>query len=245
MAKQTGLGDALFVDGVNLSGDIGSVQRVAGGPAALEVTGIDKSASERLGGLRDGGIDFTAWFNPDGAHVDLSSLPRTDRAVTYCRGLGVGSQAASTLAKQIDYAPTRAADGALSIVVQAAANAYGVEWGTQYTDGIRTDTAGTNGTSVDAGASSAFGLQAWLHVLSITGTSVTVKLQQSSDNGGADAFADVTGGAFAAASAPGAQRIATAGDLAVERYLRVVTTGTFSNAEFLVIVTRNDATPEF
>ena len=38
MAKQGGLGDRLFVGGYNLSGDIGSVQRIAGGPAALDVT---------------------------------------------------------------------------------------------------------------------------------------------------------------------------------------------------------------
>jgi hypothetical protein len=49
----------------------------------------------------------------------------------------------------------------------------------------RTDTTATNGTSYDFGTgSTAFGLQAYLQVLSFTGTSCTIKLQESSDNAG-------------------------------------------------------------
>jgi hypothetical protein len=81
-------------------------------------------------------------------------------------------------------------------------------------------------------------LQAYLHVFSFAGTSVTVKLQESSDNGGGDAFADVTGGAFTAATGRTWQRIAT-GTQNVKRYLRVVTTGTFSSAVFAVMVAYN------
>jgi hypothetical protein len=50
----------------------------------------------------------------------------------------------------------------------------------------------------------------------------------------------VTGGGFTAATGVGAQRIQTARGQTVERYLRVVTTGTFSNAVFAVSVARND-----
>ncbi|MGH3587159.1 MAG: hypothetical protein ACRDQ0_12630, partial [Pseudonocardia sp.] len=100
--------------------------------------------------------------------------------------------------------------------------------------------------SVDLGTASpgAFGLQAWLHVFSFTGTSCTVKIQESSDDAAGDAFADVTGGAFAAASAVGAQRIAT-GAINVERYLRIVTTGTFSECTFAVTACRNETAVQF
>lgn len=247
MAKQSGLGDALWVHGVDLSGDIGSLGRVGGGPAVLEMTGIDKLAMERVGGVRTGGMEFAAWFNPaiGAAHPTLAALPTADRITTYCRGTALGSAAACLVGKQLNYDPTRAADGALSIGVTAESNGYGLEWGVLRTAGKRTDSGATNGASVDDGAASAFGLQAYLHVFEAVGTSVTVKLQQSSDNGVGDAWADVAGGTFAAATGIGAQRIETARDLAVERYLRVVTTGVFSAATFGVIVCRNEVETRF
>lgn len=247
MTKQSGLGDNAYIAGYNLSGDITSLGRIGGGPAPWEVTGIDKSAVERIGLLRDGAIEYTAYFNPAAgqAHPRLSLLPTTDVLMTYCRGTTLGSPAAGLVAKQIDYDGDRGDDGSFTFKVQALANAYGIEWGRQGTAGIRTDTTATDGASIDDAAASSFGLQAYLHVFAFTGTSVTVKLQESSNDGGGDAFADVTGGAFAAASAIGTQRIATAGGLAVERYLRVVTTGTFSNAQFAVLIVRNQVATAF
>jgi hypothetical protein len=239
--KQSGLGDHLLVDAFDLSGDIGSLSRIAGGPAPLEVTAIDKSAPERIGGLRDGGIEFQSWFNPVvlvGEHKVLSTLPYGDRQVTYCRGYGLGSPAATCVAKQINYDPARGADGSLTIGIQALANAYGLEWGFQATAGLRTDTVATSpATGVDGTAATAFGLQAYLHVIAFTGTSVTVAIQDSADNA---TFAAVTGATFVAATGAGVQRIATLNTATIRRYVRVVTTGTFSNAQFLVNVSRNE-----
>ncbi|WP_431895869.1 hypothetical protein [Micromonospora haikouensis] len=245
MTKSSGLGARLYVSGSDLSGDVGSLSRIGGGPTPLDVTSIRKAAYERLGGLRDGALDYQAWFNPaaDQAHEVLSALPRTDQIVTYCHRATIGSPAACCVAKQLDYAPTRAADGSLTIAVQTQANGYGLEWGLLATAATRTDTAATNGASIDLGAAGSFGLQAYLHVLAFTGTDATVTLQQSSDDGGGDAFANVTGGGFTqiTGGAPSAQRIQTARDQAVERYLRVVTTTSagFTNLEFLVVVAVN------
>lgn len=243
MAKQSGLGDRLFAGGVNLSGDIGSVDKVSGGPAALEQTGIDKEAFERIGGLREAGIDYAAWWNPTGAHPVLSALPTGDQVVTYCRGFGLGAPAAGLVAKQVNYDGKRGTDGSLGLTVSTVGSAGSpLEWGVQGTDGIRTDTTATNGASLDNGVavgSTAFGLAAYLHVFALTGTSVTVKLQHSNDNGVGDAWADVTGGGFTAAAGVGAQRIATSPTLTIKRYLRVVTTGTFTNAQLHVLVARN------
>lgn len=246
MAKSTGLGDRLLVDGVNLSGDIGKVDKLSSTQEDVNGTAIDKSAKERLFGLRDGAMEFTAFFNDaatTGAHVNLKTLPRTDRVITYCRGFGTGNAAASMVAKQIGYDGERDDKGAFTLKVEAMASGFGLDWGVQYTNGIRTDTTATNGSSVDFGAASSFGLSAYLHVLAFTGTSCTVKLQESSDNGAGDAFADITGGSFGAQTAIGASRIQTSATLSVERYLRVVTTGTFSNCQFVVLVTRNVTAP--
>ena len=241
MAKQGGMGDNLYVAGYDLSGDIGSLSRISGGPAALEVTGIDKSAPERIGGLRDGGIEFTAWFNPgitpDRAHKRLSLLPLTDQIVSYARGTVLGNQAASLVAKQINYDPTRNQDGSLSENVQALANGFGLDWGRLLTAGKRTDSAPTNGASVDhTDVSTAFGWQAWLHVFAFTGTSVTVTIEDSADNA---AFALLTGATFTAATGITSQRLEGGRTATVRRYLRAVTAGTFSNAVFAVQFTRN------
>lgn len=241
MAKQSGLGDNLYIDGVDLSGDVGAVGRVSGGPSLLDVTGIDKSGHERIGGLRDGSVVFTSYFNPARAHPKLNDLPTGDVQLMYCRGTSLGSPAAALIAKQIGYDGERGDDGSFTFEVEALANGYGLEWGRQLTAGKRTDTAATNGSSIDDSAASSHGLQAYLQVFAFTGTSATVKIQQSSDNGAGDAWADVA--SFLAATGVGGQRITAAGS--VERYLRVVTTGTFTSITFAVVVVRNETAVSF
>ncbi len=249
MSKQSGLGDNLYVGGYDLSGDTGSLSAIGGGPAALPVTGIDKSAFERFGGRRDGRIDFSSWFNPTAgqAHPVLSALPTTDVLVSYLRGTTLGNPAASVLGKQVGYDPTRGADGSLTIAVQAVANGFGLEWGRTLTAGQETDTGAADGTGVDFDGSTAFGLQAYLHVFSFTGTDATIKLQESSNDGG-DPYADVTGGGFTQiTSAPTTERIATATGLTVEQWLRAitVTSAGFTEMTFAVIVTKNTTVPVF
>lgn len=241
MAKTSGMGMAVFVDGYDISGDFQSFGRLGGGPAVIETTGVDKSAFERIGGRRDGAIEGVTYFNPetiagggsaDRAHLVLKLPPSADRLVTVAHP--AGGEALNLVSKQINYDPTVAADGAITIALSCQGNAYGAEWGKLMTGGKLTQGGAGNVASVDFGAGFAFGLQAHLHVFAFTGTSATVKLQQSSDNGGADAFADVVGGAFTAATGRTTQRIETARNQAVERYLRVVTTGTFTNLVFAV-----------
>ena len=258
MAKSSGLAQNFYLGGYNLSGDTGAANEMGGGVAGTQdVTGIDKSAFERLGLLRDGRLSWTSFFNTekatdipgtttDHSHAVLSTRPTTDRHVMWVTAASIGAPAACMVAKQIDYNPTRAQDGSMTISVSSQANAFGLEWCDMLTAGIRTDTTGTNGSSRDFGVgSTAFGLQAYLHVFALTGTSVTVKLQESSDNGAGDAWADVTGGAFTAATGITAERIQTSRTQTVERYLRVVTTGTFTNAQFAVAVARNDVSTVF
>lgn len=253
MAKATGLGAALYVSGTDLSGDIGSLSRIAGGPNLLPITGIDKSAMERIGGNRDGGIEFQAWFNvaANQAHPKLSTLPTADRIVTYLhRTTTIGDSSASVLAKQINYDPTRATDGSLIIDVQALANAYGLEWGDMLTTGKRTDSAATNGATLDYGATigqTLFGAQAYLHVFAFTGTDATVIIEDSTTD-----FVGVTLLTFTEVSALGgannSERIETASRTeTVDRYVRVITTtsGGFTNLEFAVEFVKNEVSVLF
>lgn len=249
MAKQSGLGDALIVGGNLISGDVNAIGKIAGGPAAEDFTGIDKFAHERQGELRTGSIDFTAFYNDTastGAHAVLRPLPYTDTLVTYLRGTTLGNQSACLMAKQVNYDGTRAANGAFTFAVNAESNAFGLEWGLQLTAGMRTDTVATNGTSIDYGAvSTLFGMQAYLQITSVVGTSCTVAVQDSADN---VTFVNVTGLAFTAVTpgaAPTFQRLATANNATIRRYLRVATTGTFSSAVFQVTTQRNETLTAF
>lgn len=246
MAKQSGLGDAYWVGGYDLSGDTNSLGKISGGPALIDVTSINESAYERLGGIRNGGIDWVSYFNPTNAHVALSPLPTADVICTYARGTTLGNPAACMVAKQINYDPTRAANGSLTFAVATESNGFGLEWGVQLTAGLRTDTAATNGTGVDqTTVSTSFGFQAYLQVTALTGTDVTVKIQDSADN---VTFADLAGGGFTqVTAAPATQRIAVGGTATVRRYVRAVTTtvGGFTSATFSVVLVRNTVAVSF
>lgn len=247
MAKQSGLGDNAYVAGYDLSGDIAALTAIRGGPALLDVTAINKSAFERIGGLREGEISFNTWFNDAAGqeHIALRGLPTADVLVMYARGTTLGNPGAFITAKQVNYDWTRAADGSLQGAVQALANAYGLTWGKLLTAGKRTDTGATNGTGVDfaGGGSKLFGLVAQLQVFAFTGTDATVRIQESSDDGAGDAYANVTGGAFTQiTSGPAAERIVSSLTQMVERYLRVITetTGGFSSLVFAVACERHE-----
>lgn len=241
--KSSGLGDNLYIAGFDASGDIQALGNIGGGPALLDFTPINKSAYERKGGLRSGQFEMTTFFNSDpvngGTHEKLSALPRTDVILTYCRGTTLGAPAASLVGKQVNYDPSRGDDGMLTFGVSAQSNGYGIEWGRQLTAGLRTDTAATNGASIDTAASADFGGQAYLQLTAFTGTDVTVKIQDSADD---STFADVASFAFTeVTAAPASERIALADTATIRRYVRVstVTTGGFTSVTFSVNFIKN------
>lgn len=243
MAKESGLGAQLYMDQYDLSNDTNQLGKISKSLAALEFTGIDKSAMERKAGKLDAGITITTYHNPTNAHAAYAPLPRVDRITSYFHRATLGVPVASMACKQLGYNPTRDADGNLLAEVDTQENGTWLDWGRALTAGKRVDTTATNGTGVDYGdptpAAYNFGLQAYLHVFAFTGTNVTIKLQSSTDNGAGDAFSDVTGGAFTLVTGVTKERIATARNQAIERYLRVVTSGTFTSVTFAVQATIN------
>ncbi len=238
--KDHGLGNALYVAGRDYSGETKQWD-MAGGPAPMDQTNIRELAFERIGGLISGSLKYVTHFDPlSASYLDLSTLPTTDRIATLAHRETLGAPAASMVCKQINFDPTRDAAGAVMFSVEAQSNNSGIDWGVLATPGMRVDTVATNGASVDHGSvpPGNFGLQAYLHVKAVTGTP-TIKLQGSSDDGVGDAYTDITGGSFGVATV-GSFKIATSRTLAVERYLRVVTTGAFTTCTFAVSVSIND-----
>jgi len=240
--KTSGIGDLFLVDGYDLSGDVNAVTRVGGGPAVIDQTDITQGGHARKGTLLAGEINWVSYFDTQAgqAHAVLSTLPTADRIVTYAhQPTAIGSAMASMVAKQIGYDPTRAADASLTLAVASQSNALPLEWGQSLTVGKRTDTAATNGASLDYGATSTlFGWQAYLQVFAVTGTSVTVTLQDSADN---STFANLAGGVFTAATGITSQRLAGAAGSTVRRYVRAITSGTFTVGTFTLNFVRNEA----
>ena len=244
MPKQTGLGDAYYIDSTDVSGDIQALGKISGGPLALDMTAINNSAFARQGGERDGGMDFTAYFNPGAGltHAKLSALPVADVICSYFHQPAIGNDAASLVGKQVNYDPTRGTDGSLTFAVSAVPNAFGLEWGYQLTPGHRVDSAATAAgpaNSLDTLASAAFGAQMYVHLFAFTGTSVTIKLQDSADN---ITFTDIAGTSLTttALTVAGSVRVTVPNTTTIRRYIAVGTVGTFSNADFAVVVHKNE-----
>lgn len=229
MAKQSGLGDTLLVNGVDLSGDVGAMSAIQGQLATLEATGLNVSAKERIAGHHSGAMNFMSFFNDDvaGAHTILKAQGASDIYLMYLRGSNLGGAAAAMRGPQVDYGLSRGADASLTAAIQAQSNVNPLEWLEQLTAGKATHASATNGSSVDLGAvSTLFGLSAWLQVVSLGSGTPTVKLQDSADN---STFADITGGSFGVVTAPSYSRLQTGVTATIRRYVRVATTGTFSN----------------
>ena len=239
MATRSGLGQQFYINNYDLSGDVSTISTLATPREALDVTAINASAHERILGLADGNISFTTYFNDSAGqeHAALSGLPTTDVQLSWLMSGTRGDPAVSMVAKQIDYNGSRGTDGALTFEVTANTTGTAPDWGNTLTAGSDThSSAGATG-SVDNGAATSNGLVAYLNLVSIASGTVTVAVQGSSDNGSSDAFANVA--AFTASDAGAKERITASG--AVERYLRINTTGTFSNAVIVVTVRRGTA----
>lgn len=240
MAKLPGMGDNFYIDEFDVSGDTAALNSIGAPMTTQDTTAIRDSAYSRIGLLHDGVIDFASFWNPtnaglDAAHLVLRGRTTNDRLETYFRGTALGNAACSVVTKQINYDGNRDQNGALLFQVATQANGFGLEWGVQLTPGKKTDSAAGNGTGVDLGAipiSYSQGWAAYLHLFAFTGTSITIKMQDSADNG---TFTDITGASFTAASVKSAQRLAAPSATAtVRRYVRLVSSGTFTNAVYAV-----------
>lgn len=194
MAKETGLGDNLYVDGYDLSGDIGAITSLNSSRALLDVTGIDVDAHERLPGLRDGELSFNNWYNPSdgsdpddptGAHEVLKDI-ENERHTMYYRGTSLGGPVAAFIGAQASYQLNRNNDGSLSGTVQVMnAGGRGIEWGRSLTAGKQNATGAGNLTGVldpDFPNGNTVDLSAYLQIFAIEGSAgddVAFKLQHS------------------------------------------------------------------
>lgn len=181
--KSNGLGDHFAFGGYLIGGDIQQAT-MHGGNSPIDVTDITQYAHSRLGGLREGEIELTAFFDnaPEMAHAAFSPLTQADVIASYLRGQAIGNPVLCQVSRQLNYDPTRSNAGELTEKVTAQSDGFGQEWGVQLTAGSRTDTAATSGASWNRSAATLFGAQAYLQAIGLAGTDVTVTIQHAPDN---------------------------------------------------------------
>ena len=120
MAKQTGLGDYVAVDdsggtGRDISNDIGDYG-VNIAQELVTVTGLDKSAQERITGMSDGDVTLNGFFNAaSNKSHDVFKTRTGTRTVDIRIGGNSSSNPKVTMEMQIaSYALTRGSDGSLT-----------------------------------------------------------------------------------------------------------------------------------
>ena len=242
MAKINGLGVRLYAAGYDLSADINTVSSMSMSQDLLDITALDTSARKRLTGLGDGSIGVNGWFdNAAGqSHAAWTSnsnkLPTADQAVVVGMGTSRGDPGVGILAKQANYDVARTSGSA--IATTAAYESTGgssLEWGVLLTSGKQTDGSATTSASVDEGSGASGSAPAgYLQVISLGSGEMTCTVQ---DSGNGSSWSDkLTFTSVAAASAPTFERVTGSGSTG--RYIRVVTSGTFSALVFVVMMSR-------
>ena len=63
MAKKSGLSQQFYFEGVDMSGDVGSIDNVSTPRGTQDVTGLSRNAHEFLTTQSDGQISWSASFN--------------------------------------------------------------------------------------------------------------------------------------------------------------------------------------
>lgn len=238
MTTKSGLGSRFFLDGYDISGDVGAIGTIRCANNALDVSSIDVSGMKRISGRKSGEMAWNVFFNDAASqeHVALKAITRTDRYALWAQSCAaIGDLGIAMLGKQMNYDWSLGADGGLIGSVQMLSNGAPTEFCQLLTPGKRTDTTGTNGASLDGSAATTYGLAAYAFVTELTGTNVILTLEDSAND---SAWAAITGGAFTSMTAVGAARIQTAVGGTVRRYVRVVSSGTFSSATFVVVFVR-------
>mgnify|MGYP001160947558 CR=1 FL=1 len=238
MAKTSGLNVRLYAEGYDLNTDVNSLSGVGYTQELLDTTALATTARTRIIGTNDSSLSVNGWFD---AGTDLSHAlwtsnsgkkPTADQEVIVALGTSIGDPTVCITAKQATYDISRAPGSAIATTVEyTEADGNGAEFGVLLTAAKQTDSSAANTASVDNGASSAGGLSGFISAMSLASGTATVKIQHSTND---SAWSDLV--SFTAVTGQTAERISVTGT--VNRYIRVATTGTFSNLVFVVSANR-------
>lgn len=238
MAFASGVNATLLIGGYNLSTYFRRVT-VNREKSLLETTTYGDTAREFIEGLRRGGLTMSGLFEPtDDTQDEQLNAAFTATAITV---LTFGPQA-STIGNLAyvcrAWSPSYGIESPLEDVVTVDADIEGDSDSVlrgHWLHNLSAKTAATSGAGVDNGAGSTLGGRANLHVTAFTGTSATIKIQDSTTDAG---YVDVTGGAFTAVSGVTAESISMTGT--VRAFARYDLSGTFTSVTFAVALGRRN-----
>jgi hypothetical protein len=244
MAKSSGLNVRLYVQGRDLSGDANALSSMGYENNLYEITTLDSAATKRLMGNVDGTLSVDSYFEDTattGSHATFTSnsgkLPTADQAVVVALGASAGDPFYGLVSKESEYSVEGSYGDALSTNASfSVTNGTPPSFGEMLTAHDDTHSSAGSGTVVDSGASSSNGGYGFLQVISVASGSVTVNLQEATSSGGSYANF-MTFSTVAAAAAPAAEVLEMSGT--VQRYIKVTTTGTFSDAKIVVGFSRS------
>lgn len=233
MAKLAANVTRLYVDEFNLSGEI-NAYTLNFKQETIPVTTISDDGPRRVVGNYDHDFDTTGLFDgTDDAYdervfVDLKT--DEDHYLSTHFGTAEGSPAYLDVLRMIEQPRSGASGGAVML------NVKGEGSGSRLRGMLlrsATVSSGGNGTGRNMGATTTptpFAVH--FHLIAFNGTNITIKLQESSDDGSGDAYADIAGLTSGALTAVGVVRVSTTAS--TEAWKRVVISGTFTSATVVV-----------
>lgn len=242
MTKKSAQQMGMYVDGHNISTDVGALNQIGSPRKTMEVPNIDKTAMERLMTQSDAFVDFQSWFD-DGTelgHNALSVLPTGNVVALVALGNAIGDVCAMIRGKQANYDGSRNQDGSLELQTQVHGDGVALEWGEMLTALVDTFSSASSASSKDDAASSASGLAAVLEIIDIDSGTPTVVLEDSPNDSTWATLISFT--AVASGSEPASERKTVSGT--VDRYLRLTTTGTFTNLDIAFGYRRGESTDD-
>lgn len=202
-----------------------------------EVTTFGDSAREYVTQLRDAEISLDGFFSgaANESHAELLATVGTATVVSvFPQGVGAaGDPAFGASLFGVDYEISTGVSGAGRVSLSGQSNS-GIGAGILIGKMLAVSAAG-NGSTVDelgAAGTTTNGGSATFHLTEFTGTSITLKVQHSANG---SSWTDlISSGALTAATGVGGTATGT-----VERYVRLLWTGTFTSATGYVGWSRN------
>lgn len=211
--------------------DMSSYLSAAGIEVAIDntdTTTLRKGWHENVRGVAGATLSFEGFVDPAQKAILYDQLGTDGGVLTYCPGGddAVGDRSRMVAATGTSLGSSNSVDGAVALAWEVVAQGY-VAFG-DVLHPLGEDTNTTTGSGRDDAAATSTGWTAHLHVTLVDGGSWVVKLEDSANNSD---WSDVSGGAFASASAATAQRLASsASDSTLRRYVRYTATRTGGSA---------------
>lgn len=192
-----------------------------------DVTTYGKRYKEFVAGVTGATVGFTGIYDATAGNAIEGQL-RTDNGVlTVCPNAGatVGDRAKLLSVTSTSYTESSPVGGAVRFGWDVIAqDSVGIGY---VLHPLGSDTNTTTGAEKDDTAATTTGWQAHLHVISVTGGSWVIKLQDAAVS---NTYTDLTSGAFTAATGATSQRLESATGATLRRYVRYVATRTGGTA---------------